>query len=231
MIVLAHRGGAGPWRENSLEAFSGALRLGADGVELDVRLSADGELVVHHDAEVPGAGFIHERRHDELPGWVPTLDGALAACDGSVVNVEIKNAPTEASYDPAQRVSAAVAAVLARGKDGRAPWPARVIVSSFWPDALAAVGQAQPVALGLLVHPALDALAALHTAETLGCVALHPHHSQVDAALVERAHGRGLAVATWTVNSPEEIDAVVDAGVDVVITDSVADTLAHLGRR
>jgi glycerophosphoryl diester phosphodiesterase len=83
----------------------------------------------------------------------------------------------------------------------------------------------------LLVHPALDALAALDTAETLGCVALHPHHSQVDAALVERAHGRGLAVATWTVNSPEEIDAVVDAGVDVVITDSVADTLAHLGRR
>ena len=71
VMVLAHRGGAGPWRENSLEAFSVALALGADGVELDVRRSADGELVVHHDAEVPGSGLIHERRRDQLPAWVP----------------------------------------------------------------------------------------------------------------------------------------------------------------
>ena len=59
VAVLAHRGGTGPWHENSLEAFTAALRFGADGVELDVRLSADGELVVHHDAEVPGAGLVH----------------------------------------------------------------------------------------------------------------------------------------------------------------------------
>jgi glycerophosphoryl diester phosphodiesterase len=52
----------------------------------------------------------------------------------------------------------------------------------------------------------------------------------VTTELVDRAHTRGLAVVTWTVNTPAEIDAVVIAGVDVVITDSVAATLAHLGR-
>ena len=120
VIVLAHRGGTGPWHENTLEAFSGALAFGADGVELDVRRSADGALVVHHDAEVAGAGPIHERRHDELPGWVPPLEEALAACDGSVVNVEIKNAPTEARLRPRRAGRRRdVAALLACGR-GRA---------------------------------------------------------------------------------------------------------------
>jgi glycerophosphoryl diester phosphodiesterase len=104
-------------------------------------------------------------------------------------------------------------------------------VSSFWPDSLAVLsGHDGAPSLGLLVHPALDALAALETAIELECVAVHPHHSRVSGELVDRAHGLGLAVVTWTVNSPDEIDAVLDAGVDVVITDSVADTLAHLGR-
>jgi glycerophosphoryl diester phosphodiesterase len=230
VTVLAHRGGTGPWHENSLEAFAAALRLGADGVELDVRLSADGQLVVHHDAEVPGVGSVHELRYDALPRWVPTLEQALAACAGAIVNVEIKNIPTDPGYDPSNLVSSAVASILARGAR-TAPWPAHVIVSSFWPDALVAVRRAYPPAvLGMLVHPALDVRSALDMASSLHCAALHPHHGQVDGELVGRAHGRGLAVATWTVNGTGDIDAVVDAGVDVVITDSVAPTLAHLGR-
>ena len=237
MAVLAHRGGSGPWRENSLEAFSAALLLGADGVELDVRRSAEGELVVHHDAEIPGAGLIHECRHDQFPAWVPTLADALAVCGGAIVNVEIKNIPTDPGYDPADLVASGVASLLARQAEAapQAPgadrWPARILVSSFWPDALAAVGRSYgDAALGLLVHPALDAVSGLDTAGALGCVALHPHHSQVTPELVAHAHGRGLAIATWTVNSPGEIDSVVAAGVDIVITDSVTDTLGHLGR-
>jgi glycerophosphoryl diester phosphodiesterase len=231
VTVLAHRGGTGPWHENSLAAFAAALDLGADGVELDVRLSADGELVVHHDPAIPGTGLVHQNHTEVLPEWVPTLEQALRTCAGAVVNVEIKNIPTDPGYDPSNRVSTAVASLLAEGAGAR-PWPAHVVVSSFWPDALVAVRQAHPPAvIGLLVHPALDVRSALDTAAELQCAALHPHHSRVDGALVADAHGRGLAVATWTVNSPTEIDAVVDAGVDVVITDSVAPTLAHLGRR
>jgi glycerophosphoryl diester phosphodiesterase len=236
VAVLAHRGGTGPWRENTVEAFRGALAAGADGVELDVRRTADGVLVVHHDAEVPGVGLVHASTRAALPDWLPTLEDALAACAGAAVNVEIKNLPTDPGWDPSQAVSAAAAACLRSGGDG-GPWPERVVVSSFWPDTLAAVrdaaagsaGGAHPVPLGLLVHPALDPTGALEGAVALGCVALHPFHRQVDATLVERVHGAGMAVVTWTVDDPAELEAVLRADVDAVITDDVAGTLAHLG--
>lgn len=162
---------------------------------------------------------------------MPTLEDALAACSGAVVNVEIKNVPTDPGYDPAHQVVRDVTSVLGRGAAGAGPWPSHVLVSSFWPDTLAAVVAGDDAAaLGLLVHPALDAASALDTALSLRCVALHPHHSQVGAELVRRAHDLGLAVVAWTVNSPGDLDAVVEAGVDAVITDSVHDTLGHLGR-
>ena len=137
VTVLAHRGGSGPWRENTLEAFAASLRAGADGVELDVRRGADGALIVHHDAEIPGSGLVHELRSDERPDWVPTLEAALATCAGAVVNVEIKNLPTDPGYDPADQVALDVAAVLVRGagaahrgpptswcpRSGPTPWP------------------------------------------------------------------------------------------------------------
>src|SRR5450432_3564900 len=101
-LLLAHRGGAGPWRENTLEAFAAALRLGADGVELDVRRTSDGTLVVHHDAEIAGVGAIHALPARALPPWVPRLEDALGRCAGAIVNVEIKNAPVEPGFDPGE---------------------------------------------------------------------------------------------------------------------------------
>jgi len=234
VAVLAHRGGTGPWRENTLEAFTGALGAGADGVELDVRRSADGALVVHHDAEVPGSGAVGATPADALPPWLPTLGDALATCAGALVNVEIKNLPTEPGYDPFEQVATDVAVVLAAGGPA---WPAHVVVSSFWPGTLTALrdtdrgrAAAGAVELGLLVHPSLDPLPMLEVASGLGCAALHPHHSQVTASLVARAHDLAMAVVTWTVNLPGDLDAVVAAGVDGVITDRVADTLGALGR-
>jgi glycerophosphoryl diester phosphodiesterase len=77
--VWAHRGASAAERENTLAAFSAAVRMGADGVELDVRLAPDGRVVVLHDP-VPG----------ELPAFVPTLSEALDACGDLLVNVEMK---------------------------------------------------------------------------------------------------------------------------------------------
>ncbi len=152
VTVLAHRGGDGPWHENSLEAFTGALREGADGVELDVRRTLDGVLIVHHDPDVPGVGPVAQLRAGELPGHVPTLAAALEACGGAALDIEIKNLPTEPGYDPDQRVATEVGTLLAAGPAaaaGGGTWPSRVVVSSFWPDTLAALaGPAGPGAGG-----------------------------------------------------------------------------------
>ena len=117
LFVLAHRGGRGPSaagvRENSLAAFHQAMREGADGVELDVRRTADGELVVVHDTEIPGVGPVHSARTGDLPGWLPTLAAALDACGDAIVDIEVKNAPTEPGFDPEQRVAREVVALLA----------------------------------------------------------------------------------------------------------------------
>jgi glycerophosphoryl diester phosphodiesterase len=226
-MVLGHRGGDGPWRENSLEAFGGALDLGADGVELDVRRTVDGRLVVHHDAEIAGLGPLHSLRADQLPAWLPGLDQALASCAGAVVNVEIKNTPLEPGFDPEEAMAVEVVAAV---KESR-PGPDRVIVSSFWPANLEAVRRADPgLATGLLVHPALDAREMAGQAQALGCLALHPFHARVSPELVEELHQMGLAVMTWTVNEPAEVTAMARAGVDGIITDRVSSSLAALDR-
>src|SRR5580693_8567760 len=91
--VFAHRGRTDGFAENTLEAFAEAKRLGADGVELDVRLTADGALAVHHDPTIDGLGPVADLTVPELPAHVPLLVDALTVCDGMVVNVEIKNEP------------------------------------------------------------------------------------------------------------------------------------------
>jgi glycerophosphoryl diester phosphodiesterase len=231
IAVLAHRGGTGPWRENTLEAFSGALRLGADGVELDVRRTADGRLVVHHDAEIEGGGAVHTLRAGELPDWVPGLDEALETCAGAIVNIELKNAPVESGFDPTEATATQVVSVLATSTSEPGRRPAHVIVSSFWPATLAAVrASGSAVATGLLVHPSLDAAQAAEQAVALGCVALHPFHSRATPDLVDLVHGLDMSVVVWTVNEPRDVAAAAAAGVDVVISDRVSDSLAALGR-
>jgi glycerophosphoryl diester phosphodiesterase len=163
----------------------------------------------------------------ELPDWVPGLEEALELCAGFAVNIEIKNAPVEPGFDPAETVAAEVVALVSAG-----PGPAQVIVSSFWPPTLTAVrATGSEVATGLLVHPALDAVGAAGQAQSIGCVALHPFHAQVDAGLVSRVHDMGMGVLTWTVNGPQEVAAVAAAGVDGVISDRVTEARAALGRR
>ena len=104
-------------------------------------------------------------------------------------------------------------------------------MSCFFPATLAAVRDAWPDApLGLLVHPAFDAEEVLDVAAGLGCAALHPHVSHVTPGLVAASHDRGVAVVTWTVDDPDALVAVAEAGVDAVITDHVGPALEALGR-
>ncbi len=208
--------------ENTIDAFAEARRLGADGVELDVRLTADGGLAVHHDAEIPGLGAVAALGVADLPSHVPLLTDVLAVCDGMVVNVEIKNAPQDLGWDPGEAVTALTAAAIEE-----AGWTERVIVSSFQAATLRAVQAADGrLALGALWGFATEPGSALAEALSAGFRAVHPFVTAVTPELVERAHASGLAVNVWTVNAPEDLRTMVALGVDTVITDRLGDALA-----
>jgi Glycerophosphoryl diester phosphodiesterase len=126
-LVLAHRGACLRAPENTVEAFAVARELGADGVELDVRRTADGVLVVHHDPEVRDVGLIASMTLADLRAARPqlaTLEDALDACRGLVVNAEVKCLPWEPDSDADGSVMRATIDAV-RAHDGM------IVVSSF----------------------------------------------------------------------------------------------------
>ncbi|HEX3795137.1 MAG TPA: glycerophosphodiester phosphodiesterase [Acidimicrobiales bacterium] len=220
--VFAHRGATATYRENTLEAFAEAKRLGADGVELDVRLTADGALAVHHDPTIEGLGPLSELTVSSLPPHVPLLADALAVCDGLTVNVEIKNSPKDPGHDAGEAVAALTATAI-----DEAGWTDRVIVSSFEASTLRAVQVADPrLALGALWPFLADVDDYLALAVAEGWNAVHPFVTHVSASLVERAHAAELGVNVWTVNAAHDIEAFVALAVDAVITDNLAEAIA-----
>lgn len=218
----------GPARENTLDAFRAARRAGADGVELDVRLSADGVPVIHHDRRLPDGRDIANVARAGLPSWVPTLAQALDACAGLPVNVEVK-------HEEGDRRAAAVVAELLGPQPGRAEAGGGlppVLVSSFDEESLVVVRAAQPsVPLGLLVDWGTAPADGLVRAAALGCATLHPFVSQVDALFVAEADGAAVGLHVWTVNADADLEAMAALGVAAVITDRVAAAVPVVGRR
>jgi glycerophosphoryl diester phosphodiesterase len=104
------------------------------------------------------------------------------------------------------------------------------VVFSFSASTIAALVSARTEApLGLLVVPVLDTVAAVEDAVALGCSALHLFHLQVSLQLVEKIHDVGMAVVAWTVNGPERSAAMLDAGIDAIISDDVPGSLHVMG--
>lgn len=231
VAVLAHRGSPDPANgvgENTIEAFTRARRLGADGVELDARLAADGAVVVCHDPVLGGIGPVGETLSADLPDEVPLLSAALTACRGMTVNIEIKNLPGEPSFDPGERLADQVAELAG----GLAGGEASVVVSSFWPGTLEALRDRHPeVATGFLVTAWPDPSASVAAAAGFGCRALHPNLAMLSRELVDEAHQAGLTVAAWTVGDRADAMMTRLAGVDTVITDDVALARTVLGRQ
>lgn len=219
--VIAHRGASHAARENTLEAFEKALALRADAVELDVRRTADGDLVVHHDPAVDGAGDIVALELSELrvlAPHVPTLDEAIEACAGMWINVEIKNLPIDPDWDPGEQVAAAVATLV-----GDAGLHDRVMVSSFNPNALVRVQEVDArIGTALLAVRGVEPASGIATASEGGHVAYHPaFEALVGTALAEAvaaATDAALAIVPWTVDDPSEIERLAEAGVAGIIT-------------
>jgi glycerophosphoryl diester phosphodiesterase len=216
--IYAHRGDHESVPENTVAAFLAAVASGANGVELDVRRTADGALVVHHDHVIAGIGDIHLLHVADLPSDVALLDEAMGAAGTLQVNVEIKNDPDEPGHDPTGSLSHQVVALLAERGDLE-----RVLISSFDLATLDAVRQCDPtVETGWLLGYLQDPVAAVEVSIAHGIGAIHPFVLSVTRDLVIRAHDVGLEVNTWTVNAREDLERMVEIGVDIVITDAVA---------
>lgn len=214
--VLAHRGASRAERENTLEAFRTAGRMGAEAVELDVRRTRDGQMAVHHDAHLPDGRVLCEIDAADLPPHVPLLSEALDACEGMWVNIEIKNHPDDADHDPTERVTAAVADHLARrGEDPR--W----LISSFSRATVDAMRALRPEVRTAWLTTGVRPENLERTARDLatsGHSALHPWVDLLTRECVEVFHAHGLAVNTWTCDDPARMRELIEWGVDGICT-------------
>lgn len=218
--VVGHRGASHDYPENTVAAFEGAAAQGADWVELDVRRTSDGVLVVHHDPTLADGSVIAHTAAAHLPPSVPTLEAALAASRPMGVNVEIKNSPTEPGHDPTGELVAATLAVIdAAIAAARPDGTFDVLVSCFDLATVDAVRELHPVvATGYLVLSTTEPHDAVRLAVERGHRAVHPYDLFVDEPTVRRSHDAGIEVNVWTVDHPDRIRQLAEWGVDAVIT-------------
>jgi glycerophosphoryl diester phosphodiesterase len=228
-LVIAHRGSSSLAPQNTLAAFESAWRSGADSIEIDIQLDADGAPVVIHDdtvdATTNGSGAVAEMHSDELrrldagswfsPAYagqrIPTFDEVLellVAREGIELLLELKG-----DWDAAG-VQVAVDAIC------RAGLTHRVLAQSFSRETVASLRDVAPeMRRGLLVfevdHTLLDVCA------ELGVVACNPHGGLLldDQTLLPRLQAAGVQVMVWTANEPEHWALLVEARVDAIITD------------
>jgi glycerophosphoryl diester phosphodiesterase len=238
--VLGHRGAPAAGRpDNSVAAVTEALLQGADGVEIDVRLTTDDVLVCTHDAVVlTGTGDrrdVATSTSGELLGdagrsslaTLPELLAAVQQADGAQVVVEAKPV-TDAAV--AARTASALAAVL-RTSAGNAA----VTVSSFDPALLAMIRTTcadLPVRTALLGDAEDPAAEIVRRAHEDGHDEVHLPLAGVRRTpqAVETAHRLGLSVSLWTVNARPALQWVAGLGVDAVITDDVLTAWSELDR-
>ncbi len=229
-LIIAHRGASASAPENTLGAFQLAHEQEADGIELDVMLSADNELIVLHDEAVDrttdGYGKVSALNLAELKKlnaaakfkgkWsksepLPLLREVFDLVGNKMlINVELKNLSAPFN-DLTQRVIVLIE---------EAGLEETVLLSSFNPINLLIAKRCNPkIKRGLLTEggkrgaPLRGALGAVFTYD-----ALHPYFEDVNLDLMRRMHGKRKQVNPWTVDNPEDLLRLKDLGVDMVIT-------------
>ena len=226
-LIWAHRGASEEAPENTLPAFRLAAEEGADGVELDVQLSRDGQIVVCHDEKIDrtsdGKGWVKDYTLAELkqfdfcyrkPGYrdvrIPTLAEVLELLKptGLTVNIEIKTGIF--FYDRIEEK--VLELVRAEG------WEDRVIYSSFNHETLRTLRRLNPSCRTGILY-ADGPVDVVSYALRIGADALHPalYNLQYPGVLAE-AREKGVEINVWTVNETEHLKYCVQAGVHAVIT-------------
>ena len=224
VTVTAHRGAATVAPENTLAAFQAAIDAGADAVEFDVRLSADGAVVVFHDSDFLRIANdsrsvlqtpLADMRDIDVGSWfdprfagerIQTLAEALAFIDRrALALVELK--------PDADNAEALLAATLREIRHNG--YQDAVVLASLSPELVRAARVAAPNArLALFANAALPGTTRRTDFDMLGL-----NHLRIDAAAVADARRRGYLLQAWTVNDPVRMARYMDLGVDDISTD------------
>lgn len=243
-IVIGHRGCGGELPENTLAAFARGLAQGAAILESDVHLTRCGEPVLIHDDEVdrctegrgrvaehdlaalqkldaghrfsPDAGATHPER--SRGHHIPTLREALAAFPGARFNLELKEdlpGLVEHTLDAVEEAGRAATTLLTAADDAlMARLRAEVGRRRVGVALGASTGEVAACALAALKgEPAPEGPMALQIPTRFG------DHPLVTPELVRHAHAHGIQVHVWTINEPEEMQRLLDLGVDGLVTD------------
>lgn len=226
MIVTSHRGAGFLEPENTLRAIRRAIDLGADQVEIDVQLTRDGHLVLMHDETIDrttnGKGKVSEltcseiRQLDAGQGeHVPTLEEVLTLTAGKITpQIELKSPGL---------VPAVIATLHAFACADR------VVLTSFLHQQLTEARQLSPsIATGALWGRLPNDV--IGQATQLGVQALHLWHQFITPQIIADAHAHGLLVRAWNANTEEEMQRLIDLGVDAIGSDR-PDLLIEVCRR
>jgi glycerophosphoryl diester phosphodiesterase len=210
--VMAHRGASKAEPENTLAAFRRAGDMGSNAVELDVRRTSDGVLVVHHNPHLPDGRLVAGVAYADLPASLATLGDALDACAGMWVNVEIKNDPDEPDFDPTEMIAdETLAHLLARNDDDR--W----LISCFRMDTIDRCRAIAPqIKTAWLCVDAPQGVA--DTLVKKGHHALHPWVAMLTRETVQACHAAGVQVNTWTCDDPARMAELIEWGIDGICT-------------
>ncbi|WP_234999652.1 glycerophosphodiester phosphodiesterase [Maribacter arcticus] len=218
-LVIGHRGAMGHETENTLPSIQKAMDLGVDMIEIDVFKLKSGEVVVFHDDTVDrltnGPGSIEGYNIIELKKLIvngghqiPILQDVLKLIDNKVaLNIELKGAGT------ADRVNFIMNYYI-----NKKNWsPENFIISSFNWDELKEMRKLNPdVAIAVLTEE--NPIDAIPMAKELQAVAINPYFKKLDLDVANQIHDAGFKIYTWTVNEPEDIDAMKKLAVDGIIT-------------
>jgi glycerophosphoryl diester phosphodiesterase len=220
ILKIAHRGAKGYAPENTLAAFQKAIDMQADGIELDVHLSLDGQLVVIHDDTLErttnGKGFVKDYTLEQLKAFriegkeeIPTLAEVFDLVNRKCfINVELIG---EGTAEPAQ---ALIEKYIAQKKWSYDDF----IVSSFNWNYLQQLRLANPeIRIGILAQTDIEL--AFSFAKFMEAEAIHPYFHLLTEENTKKLQLRKLKVYPWTVNEPEDIEKMKLFKVDGIITD------------
>ncbi len=231
-LVVAHRGASLLAPENTMAAFNLAVDVGAHAIELDAKLSRDGEVVIMHDSTLDrttnGTGTIRSHTMMELRALdagayfgdsfsgerVPILSEVFDILAGKIlINVELTNYATLFDRLPEKVISL----IVSRGMEND------VLISSFNPVALIRSKRIAPdIPIGLLVRGSTRLLINRVMRSWIMYDCYHPAWEYVSQGLIDQERRMGNRIHVWTLNSPEEMINLVKAGVNGVITDDPA---------